>query len=111
MTSNTTMTDTSDWLSSSLSTVALSNPSSTTVADGSGVISSKPGTMIVKGDIEVGGRSLMRTLDAIEQRLNILQPNPALEAEWLELRELGQRYRQLEAELLEKQEMWTTLKR
>lgn len=117
MTSNTTMIDTSGWVSTSLSTVSLANPSLTTVADGGIISSSAPGAMIVKGDMEVGhdikmgGRSLTQTLDAIEQRLNILQPNPELETEWLELRELGQRYRQLEAELLEKQKMWATLKR
>lgn len=74
-------------------------------------LSAESSVKISSDDIVIKGRSLMETLATIEQRLNILQPNPELEAEWLELKELGQRYRQLEAELLEKQKMWATLKR
>jgi hypothetical protein len=46
----------------------------------------------------------------LEQRLNILRPNTELEAEWDQLRELGDQYRQLETELMEKQKMWNKLK-
>lgn len=61
-------------------------------------------------DIRVNGRSLMDAIDALEQRLNILVPNPELEAEWDELRELGERYRELEKKCKEKGEMWKKLK-
>ena len=61
-------------------------------------------------DIEVNGKSLMTLLESIEQRLNILTPNPKLESEWNELRELGDRYRELEAKCLEKTKMWKQLK-
>ena len=61
-------------------------------------------------DIRVNGRSLMDAIDALEQRLNILVPNPELEAEWDELRELGQRYRELEKKCQEKGDMWAKLK-
>lgn len=64
-----------------------------------------------KADILVNGISLTNILQTINDRLNILQPNPALEAEWDELRELGQQYRKLEADLLEKQRMWEILKK
>jgi len=47
------------------------------------------------GDITVRGRSLTDFMDSVEQRLNILRPNPALEAEWDQLRELGEQYREL----------------
>lgn len=61
-------------------------------------------------DININGESLMKTLQSLEQRLNILRPNTELEAEWDQLRELGDQYRQLETELMEKQKMWNKLK-
>ena len=79
---------------------------------GSGGIN-QSGTMELKGDnadIKVNGRSLMDAIDALEQRLNILVPNPELEAEWDELRELGDRYRELERLCKEKGDMWAKLK-
>jgi hypothetical protein len=63
------------------------------------------------GDVRVQGRSLAEFMQQVEQRLNILQPNPELEREWDQLRELGEQYRQLEQELAEKAEMWNRLKR
>lgn len=63
------------------------------------------------GDVRVQGRSLAEFMDSVEQRLNILQPNPQLEQEWDQLRELGEQYRALEQELLKKSKMWNTLKR
>ena len=74
---------------------------------------SQGGTMELRGenaDIKVNGRSLMDAIDALEQRLNILVPNPELEKEWDELRELGERYRELEKQCKEKGEMWKKLK-
>ena len=61
-------------------------------------------------DIRINGVSLTDVLKNIEQRLNILRPNTELEAEWNQLRALGNRYRQLEAELKEKSLMWNKLK-
>jgi hypothetical protein len=72
----------------------------------------KAGTLILQGreaDIEINGVSLMTVLQGIQERLNILQPNCTLEAEWHQLRELGDQYRKLEVELLEKQCMWSQL--
>jgi hypothetical protein len=63
------------------------------------------------GDITVKGRSLTEFMDSVEQRLNILRPNTKLEAEWDQLRELGEQYRELEQQLLEKERMWQTLKK
>jgi hypothetical protein len=62
-------------------------------------------------DITVKGRSLTEFMDSVEQRLNILRPNPELEQEWDQLRELGEQYRALEKQLAEKSQMWKTLKR
>lgn len=61
-------------------------------------------------DIKINGKSLVDTLTALEQRLNILTPNPKLEADWDELRELGERYRALEKQCEEKAAMWKKLK-
>ena len=72
----------------------------------------KASTLTLRGreaDIEINGVSLMTVLQGIQARLNILQPNRTLEAEWHQLQELGEQYRALEAELLEKQRMWSQL--
>jgi hypothetical protein len=61
-------------------------------------------------DIDINGKSLMKTLEALEDRLNMMVPNPELEKEWDDLRRLGNRYRKLEAKCKEKAEMWNKLK-
>jgi hypothetical protein len=61
-------------------------------------------------DIEVNGWSLIDSIKRIEERLNILTPNDKLEAEWEELRELGNRYRKLEQHIKDKQATWDKLK-
>jgi hypothetical protein len=84
----------------------------TNTADWS-ISTNQSATIDLKGDnadIRVNGRSLMDAIDTLEQRLNILIPNPELEAEWEELRELGQRYRELEKKCQEKGDMWAKLK-
>ena len=61
-------------------------------------------------DIEVNGWSLMDAIQKIEERLNILTPNPEMEKEWDQLRELGEQYRALEIKLKEQGDMWAKLK-
>ena len=61
-------------------------------------------------DIEVNGASLIGMIKKIEERLNILTPNEKLEEEWEELRELGNRYRELEQHIKDKQATWDRLK-
>ena len=63
------------------------------------------------GDITVKGRSLTEFMESVEQRLCILRPNPNLESEWDQLRELGEQYRALEKQLQEKAQMWAALQR
>jgi hypothetical protein len=60
-------------------------------------------------DIEVNGESLMATLSIIKERLNYLQVNPELEAEWEELKQLGDQYRKLEQHIRNKQATWDRL--
>jgi hypothetical protein len=64
----------------------------------------------VEADIEINGISLLKTMQEIQSKLNILQPNTALEAEWEELFELGKKYRALEQQIKDKQATWDRLK-
>lgn len=61
-------------------------------------------------DITVNGWSLVSAVKRIEQRLGLYQPNPKLEAEWEELRELAEQYKKLEQHIQDKQATWDRLK-
>lgn len=63
-----------------------------------------------KADLDINGKSLKDWMEKVEERLNILTPNPELEKEWDELRRLGERYRKLEKKCKEKAEVWNKLK-
>lgn len=67
-------------------------------------------TMKPECDVVLGDHSLKEFMMKVEERLNILHVNPKLEDKWNELSELGNRYRELEKELLEKEKMWKILK-
>ena len=72
------------------------------------------GKMVMKGkeaDIEINGKSMSAWMEKVEQRLNILYPNPDMEKDWDELRRLGERYRKLEKKCQEKSQMWEALKK
>ena len=71
--------------------------------------------------ITIGGQTLtehkLKALDGLQEwqeevnkKLAILQPNSELEEQWSELKELRQRYVELEKELTEKSKMWDILK-
>lgn len=61
-------------------------------------------------DIEINGVSLVAMLKRIEERINILTVNTELEADWDELRELGEQYRALEQRIKDKMETFNKLK-
>lgn len=61
------------------------------------------GDLQVEGNVLVGGVNLAETLEEISRRLHILRYNSELESHWSELRELGEQYRALEAELIERE--------
>ena len=63
------------------------------------------------GDVTIKGKNLNDTLERIEERLGILRPNEALEEKWENLRALRNAYKELEAEIIEKEKMWAILKR
>ena len=72
------------------------------------------GTLELRGenpDIKINDKSMVTWMEKVEERLNILTPNPELEQEWDDLRRLGNRYRALEKKCREKAEMWAALKK
>lgn len=64
-----------------------------------------------RADLVINGVSLKDTLTAIESRLAILKPAAELEAEWAELKRLGDEYREMEKEIREKMKSWDILKK
>ena len=78
------------------------------------MVVSQGGGIEIKGedaDIKINGKSMKTWMEAVEERLNILTPNPEMEADWDELQELGERYRVLERKCKEKAQMWAALKK
>ena len=84
--------------------IAGSTPASVKISD-TGIVNMKAGT-----DLIIGGKSIKAMLEKIESRLAILEVNHQLEAEWEELKRLGDAYRELEKEIHEKMETWNILK-
>lgn len=73
---------------------------------------SQGGAITLQGDnadININGKSMKAWMEKVEERLNILTPNTELEKEWDDLRELGERYRELEKRCKEKAEVWKKL--
>jgi len=64
-----------------------------------------------EGEIKLKGKSLSDTLSKLEERLVILHPNEKLEEKWEKLSELRKEYMELEADIIEKEKIWATLKR
>ncbi len=61
-------------------------------------------------DIRVNGWSLVDAVKRIEERLGLYQPNPELEAEWEDLRALGEQYKKLEQHIRDKQATFDRLR-
>jgi len=61
-------------------------------------------------DLLINDKSLKTWMEKVEERLNILTPNPEMEKEWDDLRKLGERYRKLEKKCREKADVWKRLK-
>lgn len=64
-----------------------------------------------EGDVTIKGKSIADSLGRIEERLAILRPNEELESKWENLRGLRKAYMDLEAEIKEKEEVWSILKK
>ena len=63
------------------------------------------------GDVKIKGRSIIKTLDEIADRLAILNPAPELEEKWEKLRDLKRQYDDLLADIRKKEEIYDILKR
>lgn len=61
-------------------------------------------------DIDINGVSLCDTIKGIQDRLNILCPDPGMEAEWDDLRAIREQYEAKLAECREKSRAWKALK-
>jgi hypothetical protein len=85
-----------------------SNPSWTTPAPSNLQVG---GDADIKGKLVVGGKDIGELIDKIEQRLAILHVNVELEDKWKDLKSLGDQYRELEKEIIEKEKMWEILNR
>ena len=85
--------------------------SNVTIGDSSDSVLTIKGNAEFDGDIKLKGKSLDETLIRIEQRLAILHVNTRLEKKWKKLKELGDQYRELEADILEKEKIVEILKR
>jgi hypothetical protein len=87
------------------------SPIYTTGTGGGGTLQS--GKVHIQGenaDLVIGDKSMKAWMEKVEERLNILTPNPELEKEWDDLRKLGERYRKLEKKCQEKALVWKKLK-
>ena len=91
----------------------------TTTGTGSNPYTINPYTMNQSGkvhitgenaDLVIGEKSMRDWMERVEERLNILTPNTKLEAEWEELKALGEQYRRLEQHIKDKQATWDRLK-
>lgn len=63
------------------------------------------------GDIKLKGKSLINSLEKIEEKLAILHPNEKLEEKYEKLRELRKQYIELEKEIIEKEKIWDILQK
>ena len=95
-----------------------SNSTSPTWSDTISISNIQPSSVLqIKGDaefegeIKLKGKSLSDTLSKLEERLAILHPNEKLEEKWEKLSELRKEYMELEADIIEKEKIWSILKR
>jgi hypothetical protein len=69
------------------------------------------GDATIEGELILRGVSLSERLDKIDERLGILHCNEELESKWENLRGLRQAYMELEAEIKEKEKVWSILQK
>jgi hypothetical protein len=101
------------WTTSGTSTGINWNQSAVGGIYGSAMEVNQGGKLALKGenaDIDINGKSMVKWMQAMEERMNWMHPNVELEKEWDDLKKLGDRYRKLEQKCREKAEMWKKLK-
>lgn len=65
----------------------------------------------IDGSLKVKGVDIGEMLLKIQDQLAIYQPAPELEEKWEELRELARKYKELVADIKEKEKIWDILKK
>ena len=95
-----------------MSTITIAGEStiSSTISTGEFIVRDRD-LVVDGGDLIINGVGLSSRLDKIEERLGILKPNPEMESRWEQLKSLGEQYRQLEAELTERDYIFEQLKK
>ena len=84
----------------------------TTTVINSGSYITQNGSWVAPATVDSDVKNLIeRRLDAIEERLGILRPNNDLEGKWEKLKSLGDEYRALEKDILEKEKIWDLIKK
>lgn len=79
----------------------------TTTVINSGSYMTQNGSWVAPATVDSDVKNIIeRRLDAIEERLGILRPNNDLEGKWEKLKALGDEYRALEKDILEKEKIW-----
>lgn len=68
------------------------------------------GDLKITGDINIAGTSLKSFMQEVSEKLGVLIPNPALEKDWEELRDLANKYRETESRIKSQLEVWGALK-
>lgn len=81
-----------------------------TVHDGTKGITVKGDTEI-EGNLKVNGVNLGEMLSKIQDQLAIYQPAPELEEKWEQLRDLARQYKELVADIKEKEKIWDILQK
>ena len=104
------MTSTGIYDTASPMTVWTTNGTNTTWSD---LSVTKPSSKLTlngeDADIEINGESLCGMIRGIQERLNILCPDPDIEQEWDELRTIREQYEAKLAECKEKSRVWKAL--
>lgn len=65
----------------------------------------------IEGDLKVKGVSLTEMLSKMQDQLAIYQPAPELEEKWEQLRDLARQYKELVADIKEKEKIWDILQK
>jgi hypothetical protein len=65
----------------------------------------------IDGTLKVKGVDIGEMLSKIQDQLAIYQPAPELEEKWEELRELARKYKELVADIKEKEKIWSILQK
>jgi len=91
---------------SSLNSLGSISPNVYTITGGSGGTYAGGG-----GDLEINGKSVMKTLERIEIQLGLLDHDDKLEQDWKELRDLGDKYRRAKKRIEDKLETFNRLKK